>query len=119
MRQFRRRHRRQDTDHHQSHLHLRRNLPALLPGGVQTGLKAAQRRTPQVLRMIIEFDIEARQFRHHHGIVQTRQKGFVHRCRMRIGIDQPGLQLESTHSVARGKCIIPEPLTQQRSLPAQ
>ena len=93
--------RRQDADHQQACLQIGGNTGTLLPGRAEAGLEPAQRRTPQVLRMIIQFDIKARQLGHHHRIIEGLEKLFIDGRRPRRAINQPGLEFETAHAVTR------------------
>ena len=110
---------RQDTDHHQVGMQIRRTPLTLLPGRPQAGLKTTECRAPQVLRMVVQFNIKSCQLWHHHGVVQVLQEDLINGDRARLAINQPGLQFVTTHAVTGRKHTGGKPLAQQCRLLTQ
>ena len=94
---------RQDADHRQHRVHAMRHLLAASPGRIQRRFHRIQHACPHSNRRCVQFHVETRKLRHHQGIVQCTQIGFIDRIRQAGVIQQPGFQFEARNEARIGK----------------
>ncbi|MEI2734291.1 MAG: hypothetical protein V9G24_05365 [Rhodoblastus sp.] len=105
--------RRQRADHHEIGVEPMRDGVAARPKAREIAERARQNAARKLERLAIQFDVEAREFRHDERIVERVEHLSVDRRGEVIVIENPCLDLEAEHGVFMRETVLREQVAQQ------
>ena len=111
--------RREDADGDGRDVHRRRDGDAVRPRLAQLGFERVEPATRDRLGRHVEFDVEAREFRHDGRPVGGCEESLVHRRRRAVGMHEPRFEFESGHGRLPREPTFGEPRADEVGLGAQ